>query len=502
MSPKNESNTKLLKPWLTTVATDRRPSTGKKTAFIYLFSGTALSAKKTIWPGDLGKQLSDWQKEQVLRQQTPISLLEGKSGPLVLLCPFLTGTTQKMHPLLTASAFAKTRDLYGQALTALDKYAPQKLSVQLPDDDDLILAAVTGLEISHYRFKGSTSGIDGIYLHNANGALKRRTLEQQAALGWCVNVARHLVNLPPNELYPESYAKIIQNLFKGLSSVKIDVWKDEKLVREKMRLLMAVGQGSENKPCLVHLSYRPAKPVGKKRYALVGKGITFDSGGLDLKPASGMRLMKKDMGGSAAVLGTLLWAAHTQLPVALDGYVALAENSVGQSAFRPSDVYESRSGKTVEIHNTDAEGRLVLADALDVAVTQKNAPDAVINVATLTGAIKVGLGSQIAGLFSNDQDLAHGIEAASQSSGDLCWQMPLFQKYRSGLNSGVADMANATDGYGGAITAALFLESFVRETPWAHLDIYAWKDGPDGAHAEGGGSGQAVQSLSFFLKGL
>ena len=265
-----------------------------------------------------------------------------------------------------------------------------------------------------------------------------------------------------------------------------------------MNLLLATGGGAAHSPCLVHIRYRPSKK--SKPVALVGKGITFDSGGLDIKPASGMRLMKKDMGGAAAVFGATLWAARARAPQAIDTYLSLAENAVGSHSFRPGDVYTSRSGQSVEISNTDAEGRLVLADAIDVAVTAKDKPAAVVNVATLTGAIKVGLGAGLAGLFSNHSPLADRLRSRFWRAGDPVWIMPLYQKYRPSMASTFADMVNSVEvPFGGAITAALFLESFVKGVPWAHLDIYAWKDSSEGAWSESGGSGQAVMGLIDWL---
>ncbi|MEO0337123.1 MAG: leucyl aminopeptidase family protein, partial [Pseudomonadota bacterium] len=242
----------------------------------------------------------------------------------------------------------------------------------------------------------------------------------------------------------------------------------------------------------------------KKPVALVGKGITFDSGGLDLKPPQFMRLMKKDMGGSAAVVGTLRWAIASGSKQPLDVYLSVAENSVSDEAFRPSDVITSRRGHKVEIDNTDAEGRLVLADALDVACGKsgKDKPQVVIDVATLTGAAKVALGKSIGALFSNTNSLRDKLQKAGAKSGDICWPLPLFQPYRKSLNSTFADFVNSADGFGGSITAALFLESFVDDTPWAHLDIYAWTDGPSGCFLEKGGSGQGVGVLAEYLRQL
>ena len=193
------------------------------------------------------------------------------------------------------------------------------------------------------------------------------------------------------------------------------------------------------------------------------------------------------------------WACHVGIKKNLDFYLALAENSVSSKAMRPSDVLKARNGMDVEIHNTDAEGRLALADALDVAVTQKEEPRYVVDIATLTGAIKVALGPEIGGVFGNHQNLVDGIYKSSLESGDPMWPMPIVQNYRSKLDSKFAHIQNCADGFGGAVTAALFLECFVRKVPWAHLDIYAWNDGVKGALQEVGGSGQAVQCLARWL---
>jgi len=215
-----------------------------------------------------------------------------------------------------------------------------------------------------------------------------------------------------------------------------------------------------------------------------------------------MRLMKKDMGGAAAVLALAYWADQSGYQAPCDFYLALAENSVDAKAMRPSDLYTSRAGHIVEIDNTDAEGRLVLADVMDVAVTQKGAdePEVIVDVATLTGAIKVALGAEIAGLFCNDDALALQLQKAGQRAGDLNWRMPLLNRYFSSLSSNFADFKNSADGFGGAITAALFLEKFCGGKKWAHLDVYSWNDKTTGALSFAGANGQPVQALIEWLK--
>ena len=317
-----------------------------------------------------------------------------------------------------------------------------------------------------------------------------------------MNQARHLVNCPPNILNPQTFAKSLDLRFKKSKSVKISIWNEKKLKSEGMGLHLGVGQGSQHPPCLVHLRYRSKNRKTSRPVAFVGKGITFDTGGLDIKPSSGMRLMKKDMGGAAALVGLAHWLEGAQPLVNVDIYLALAENSVDGYSMRPSDILRARNGSLVEIHNTDAEGRLVLADALDVALSQggSDEPVAVIDVATLTGAIKVALGGDVAGLFSNNNALAQQLSEAGSLAGEPNWRMPLVQKYNRGMDTPFADFTNCVDGFGGAITAALFLEKFVKGKPWAHLDIYGWNDKAQGPLSFSGGNGQAVQTLIEFLK--
>lgn len=402
---------------------------------------------------------------------------------------------------LKASSSMRIREAVGASVLTLEKLEPSTVEYHFNCDEGALEAALTGLEMALYRFKRVYKNEPGkfkISVFNKGKAVSEKVARAAAWGGQAVNLARHLVNLPPNVLNPVSYAEACESLFSGLKGVSVEVWDEKRLEKEGCRLHLGVGQGSATPPRLVHIRYRNGG-AKKGPVAFVGKGITFDTGGLDLKPSSGMRLMKKDMGGSAAVLAVAYWAAHSGYKGALDFYLAMAENAVNGNSYRPSDIIVSRNGVSVEIHNTDAEGRLVLADAMDVASTQKDKPRAMIDVATLTGAIKTALGSGLAGLFSTDAKLSKSVADAGQRVGDLSWVMPLYQKYRSQLSSPFADQVNSADGFGGAITAALFLEKFARDIPWAHLDVYSWKDGPEGACCEPGGSGQAVLGLVEWL---
>lgn len=383
---------------------------------------------------------------------------------------------------------------------------------------------VESLNLEEHDWLGFLSGIEmGCYQYSqvhfsnpskSSGKVKRPTLylskdikgltpqiiREAQAWGFGQNLSRHLVNLPPGECYPSVVAEYVKKYFNDSASVTISVMGAREIQNEKMGLLYAVGKGSEHEPKFIQIHYTPKVKKGIKRIALVGKGVTFDTGGLDIKPSTGMRLMKKDMAGAAAVIGTLYYVIEAQLPVQVSAYVPLAENSVDAKSMRPSDVFTARNGLTVEIHNTDAEGRLILADALDYAVTRPNKPDAVINVATLTGAIKTTLGLEIAGLFSNQDQLAEGLLESAQEAGDLVWRVPLYSRYSSQFTTPFADLVNAVDGWAGPITAALFLERFIKGVPWAHLDIYGWTDKTSGVQSHAGGNGQAVGLLNAFIR--
>jgi leucyl aminopeptidase len=282
-----------------------------------------------------------------------------------------------------------------------------------------------------------------------------------------IYLVRDLVNTPTNDLGPRELAAEARKLGRQFDA-RVRVIVGEKLVEEGFPLVHAVGRASAEAPRLVDMRWGRRGP----EVVVVGKGVCFDSGGLDLKPASAMRLMKKDMGGAAHALGLARMIMAAKLPCRLRVLIPAVENAVSGSSFRPLDVLPSRKGKTVEIGNTDAEGRLVLADCLTAA----GKPDLMIDFATLTGAARVALGTELPALFTNDDALAGELADAAARTGDVLYRLPLHRDYRSALRSDVADLNNANEGgYGGAITAALFLEEFVEPgVPWAHLDVMAW----------------------------
>ena len=313
-------------------------------------------------------------------------------------------------------------------------------------------------------------------------------------------ITRTLVNLPPNQLRPDSYEEYVKQIVDLLGeeclaegSVQYEVFDEAKLRNDGASLLLAVGQASDSRPRLLKLSWIPKDSVDQT-VALVGKGITFDSGGLNLKPGGSMRLMKKDMGGSAAVFGAFVASCLRRVNKKLVAWIPLAENMVSSNSFRPGDVHTSLSGKNVEIDNTDAEGRLILADALTYAVREK--PSLLVDVATLTGAARVALGPQIDPIIGNSKTWIEKACKIGSEVGDLVWHLPRAKFYKKYLDSSIADSVNSSSsGFAGAITAALFLEQFVEDVPWLHIDSYMWTDKPNHLTREPGACPRTVRLL-------
>jgi len=318
-------------------------------------------------------------------------------------------------------------------------------------------------------------------------------LHEATAIAEGVRFTRELGNLPPNICNPEYVANAAKKIADDHPGVTVQILEREEMQQLGMGSLLAVGQGSANPPKLIVLHYQGGKE-NDKPYALVGKGITFDSGGLSLKPGAGMEEMKFDMCGAAAVLGAFQTAVQLKLPLNLVCVVPAVENMPDGNAYRPSDIVTTMSGQTVEVLNTDAEGRLILCDAL--TYVQKFNPQVIIDAATLTGACVVALGAHASGLFSQDDSLAGELLAAGEATLDRAWRMPLWEDYQSQLETGFADMANIGGKWAGAITAACFLARFTEGYRWAHLDIAgtAWTEG-----RKGSATGRPVQLLVQYL---
>ncbi len=411
---------------------------------------------------------------------------------------------------------AEVRRAAGNASRAVKNAA--SVALCLPTDSpDHVRAALEGYLLGAYRFDTylteAKDDVPGEVVVLSPGA---RRQEQQDAfaraevLVRAVSSARDWVNTPPGDLVPALFADAIAERAgeagkaapaKGRSSsrtpkVAVEVF-DEQALRDKgCGGHIGVGQGSVSPPRLVRLTYAPRGATA--HLALVGKGITFDSGGLSLKPGASMGTMKMDMAGAAAVVNAITAIASLDLPVKVTAYAALAENMPSGSAQRPGDVITIYGGRTVEVLNTDAEGRLVLADALVHAV--EDAPDAIVDVATLTGACMVALGDRVSGLFGNDDGLVARLEGSAAAAGELLWHMPIPEEMTEKVrgNSKIADLAqHNSERWGGASYAAAFLQEFVGETPWAHLDIAgpAFNERPAYGYVTPGGTGVAVTTL-------
>jgi leucyl aminopeptidase len=413
---------------------------------------------------------------------------------------------------------ALTPDALRRAGAALAKRAGKAKSVAttlldaLPGKSGTDLAAAAqalaeGVALGTYRFikykqKGEPSTLERFVVLGKRDAAVQSALERGAAVAQAVARARDLVNEPAGSLTPRALAGEAERAAEegGLS---IEILDEVAIANEGLGGLLGVSQGSDEPPRLVKLIYEPrGRATGT--VALVGKGITFDSGGLSIKTAEGMETMKTDMSGAAAVIGAMSVLRKAGVKTRVVAFVPTTENMPGGRAIKPGDVLKIRNGKTVEVLNTDAEGRLILADGLSLAVEEK--PDAIIDLATLTGACVVALGPKVAGLMGNDDDWLAQVRSAADRAGELVWPLPLPQEYRKDLDSEIADLKNITGGrHAGALTAGLFLSEFVGEVPWAHLDIAgpARASSDDGYQVKGGtgfGVRTLVEALSRFEK--
>lgn len=315
------------------------------------------------------------------------------------------------------------------------------------------------------------------------------------AMAEAVALVRDLINTPPADMMPQHLAEAARKV--GTSyKADVRVIEGKDLLKENYPAIYTVGQASGAAPCLIDLQWGDKK---HPKVTLVGKGVCFDTGGLDIKNSANMKLMKKDMGGAAHALALAQLVMGANLPVRLRVLVPAVENAVGANAYRTSDVITMRSGLTVEVGNTDAEGRLVLADALAEAAAEK--PDLLVDFATLTGAARTALGTEIPALFSNDDALAQALMRAGREAADPLWQLPLWQDYKRLLKSSIADSSSTgNDSYGGAIIAALFLEQFVADCPhWVHIDLMAWNLVPRPGRPEGG-EAMGLRALFRYLR--
>jgi leucyl aminopeptidase len=379
----------------------------------------------------------------------------------------------------------------------------RKASFALPAQGAAEVEAIaTGALLGAYAFTTYQAQADGAKGSLAEAALTgakprdkahKAAVERAVAVAAEVNRARDLINTPPNDLSPKVFAATVQAAAKEFG-LKVEVLDEKALLKGGYGGIMGVGQGSATPPRLVRVAYTHAKAT--RTLAFVGKGITYDSGGISLKPPGHNETMKCDMSGAAAVFGAVVASAKLGLPVNVTGWLALAENMPGGGATRPGDVLKMYSGTTVEVLNTDAEGRLVLADA--IARASEESPDAIVDVATLTGAMVLALGSERFGIMSNNDEFRGRVHAAALAEGEDSWPMPLPEQLRKTFDSPTADIANMGSRPGGGLVAGLFLREFVGEgITWAHLDIAgpAFHEGAPFGYTPKGGTGSAVRTL-------
>ena len=396
----------------------------------------------------------------------------------------------------------------GAASRSLDGTKSATFALPTPNQESLT-AVAEGAALGAYaftEFRGTSKSdqkapLSHITIHSALASKKdsKDVAERAEVIAQYTHLVRDLINTPPSHLTPDSFTKKVSAAVKSAGGakarLKVTIWDEKQLKSQGFGGIIGVGQGSANPPRLMHISYTPLKP--KKSYAFVGKGITFDTGGLALKPAQGMEAMKSDMSGAAAVCAAVLAIATLKLPIAIDAWAPLAENMVSDNATRPSDIITIYGGKTVEVLNPDAEGRLVLADALQRAQEEKKL-DAIFDIATLTGAQVVALGTRTSAVMTNNQALSEAFLSLAEKTGELFWPMPLPSELRASLDSPVADLANIGDRMGGMLVAGIFLKEFVAdELPWLHLDIAgpAYNDRSPHGYTPVGGTGIGVRSL-------
>ncbi len=365
-------------------------------------------------------------------------------------------------------------------------------------------ALLATYSFSHFQSKKKQKEVKQIQVFVADKRSQpalQRGIKNAEGLVAGVRLARELVNMPSSEMHPEAMVKTAMDLAKECKQIKVKIFDRDRMERMGMLAALAVARGSDYPPFGVHLTYIPEKKA-KKRIALVGKAVTFDSGGLSLKPADGMKTMKIDMGGAASVLGLFKALPSIDPSLEIHGIFIAVENMPSGKAYRPGDIVRAMNGKTIEILNTDAEGRVTLADALSYASKLKS--DVIIDLATLTGACVSALGEDIAGLMTSDDTLAEKLIEASKNSGEPLWRLPLFSSYRTEIKSKVADVKNIGGRGAGAIMAALFLENFVDAPSWAHLDVAGpvYTEKETRADLPYGATGYGVRLLARYLQAL
>jgi leucyl aminopeptidase len=435
----------------------------------------------------------------------------GKRGQSFTLHTFGKLTAKKLRLYALGGKEITTKECRSAGVQAARGAKDVKvLALWCPSSDpEQLRALAEGLLLGHYKYveyltsqkKPKVAPRAVLAVEHKPTAADKKALEEATVVAEAVNLARDMVNAPPNEMTSAAMANIARKVSRE-HGIKCTVWGKSEIVKHGMTLLAAVNAGSGEEPRFIHMAYVPAVAKAKKkpaRLVFVGKGLTFDSGGLCIKPAKSMETMKCDMAGGAATIAVVMAAARLGLPVEVHGIVPSTDNMTGDFAFKPGDIYRTLEGKTVEVLNTDAEGRLILADALTYA--RKLEPTVLIDHATLTGACMVALGQWRAALYANDDAIRARYAEAGQRAAEAFWPMPLDEDLKETIKSPIADLKNTGDGYGGSIAAALFLREFVGDAKWVHLDIAgpAFLSGPHDI-APKGGTGFGVRTALEFIR--
>lgn len=451
----------------------------------------------------------------ILRKVLEEEGFQGKENQTAVARPAQDGSVEKIIALGLGSKqelnVETLRRAGGRLARKAREIRVEEIAVEWPRPlkEELLKAFAEGLILGSYQFtryktqlKDAPKGIQKAVFQVVPDPLGAAKKALETAVSYCEGalMARDLINGAPSDVTPKVLANAARKIAKG--PVKLKLYTKKDLQRMGAGGILGVNIGSAQEPFLIHLHYKPAgKP--KKSVAIVGKGITFDSGGLSLKPAGSMETMKMDMSGAAAVLGVFSQLAKVRPNVEVHGIIPTTENMPGGRAYKPGDVLKAINGKTMEVLNTDAEGRLILSDGLSYAVQQK--VDQIVDMATLTGACIVALGALVTGAMGNDSKLLEQLKEATEAEGEPIWELPLVKEYRDDIKSKVADIKNIGGGReAGSIIGGLFLQEFVGDTPWVHLDIagpaYLEREFPAVPYLTYGGTGLMVRSLLTFLK--
>ncbi len=462
-----------------------------------VFSGRVLGPGADVVDAALGGRLRSFMEEAGFDGKAEQTLIVPTLGSTAAPAALLVGLGNRAE--FTADRLRRAAATVARAATHAKTVVTTLLAAGDLDPGLAAQALAEGVVLGSYRFveyksERDPSKLTRVLLVDARGAETKAGLDRGAVISKAVSWARDMVNEPSGAKSPAEFAAASRRLLSG-KGVTVTVMSEAELRAQKMGGVIGVGQGSTRPPRFVKVVYQPRGGRSAGTLALVGKGVVFDSGGLSLKTASGMETMKTDMSGAAAVLAAMSALQALKVPHRVVAYAPMVENMPSGNAIRPGDVLRMRDGKTVEVLNTDAEGRLILADALALAVAQHS--DAIVDVATLTGACVVALGEKVAGIMGAPDPWVEQVRSAADRAGEPMWPLPLPGEYRKLLDSEVADLRNiSTGGYGGALTAGLFLQSFVGDVPWVHLDIAGpARAGADDGELTRGGTGFAVRTL-------